>query len=215
MKHSDKIIKTDPINPQEEIINRAAGIIKKGGLVVFPTRCLYGLGVDALNVRAVEKIFYVKKRSKNKPILIIIKRPSDLKRIVKSVTPAAISIMNSIWPGKVTLIFKGKDNLPENLTGKQRTIGVRVVEHPVARALLKEVKRPITATSANISLREGCWRISDLDEKIIEAVDMILDAGPLEGGLGSTVVDVSTPFPKLIRAGSVAEDKITKILKVL
>jgi L-threonylcarbamoyladenylate synthase len=202
-KFSNKIRKTDPVTPDPDAIVQAAQLIRKGGVVLFPTRCLYGLGADAMNPDAVNRIFEIKQRPKQKPILVLIHDQKELGRLVQEIPPAARRIMDGFWPGKVTLVFKAKADLPVALTAGTGKIGVRLCGHPVAAALAREAGCPITGTSANLSDHAGCSEISELDIQVAEKVDLILDAGPLEGGKGSTVVDVTEYPPIILREGAV------------
>lgn len=203
-----KIIQVDPLNPRDDHIVESFQIIKDGGVIVFPTQYLYGLGADALNVEAVDKVFAIKQRSYHKPLLVLIPHRQDLKRLVQHVSSAAVHIMNCFWPGAVTLVFKAKDTVPENLTANTGKVGIRMPQHPVALALSKAVGGPLTATSANITGDSGCSTVSDIDLRISNNVDLILDAGPLKGGTGSTVVDVTIDPPKILRDGAISAKDI-------
>ena len=209
----DKIRKIDPINPLPDIIREAADVIKKGGIVLFPTRCLYGLGADAFNVDAVNRIFKIKRRPVNKPISVLIKNIKVVEEFVQYVPPYASKIMDNFWPGKVTIIFEAKAALPVNLTAGTGKIGIRVPEHTVPSALVNMIDNPITGTSANLSGSPGCSMLSDLEPLIADKIDLILDAGRLKGGAGSTVVDVTGDVPKILREGAVPAKDIFAILK--
>jgi L-threonylcarbamoyladenylate synthase len=203
-----KIIQADPLLPKDDHIVATSQIIKNGGVIVFPTQYLYGLGADALNAKAVDRVFEIKQRSYLKPLLVLIPNRKDLTKLVQHVSLAAEHIMNCFWPGAVTLIFKGKDTLPTNLTADTGKIGIRMPQHPVALALSKAVGVPLTATSANITGDSGCSTVTDIDPRISEKVDLILDAGPLKGGIGSTVVDVTVDPPKILREGAILSKDI-------
>lgn len=212
LRNIAKVREIRTASPQPDLIREAAGIIKNGGVISFPTTCLYGLGADAFNARAVARLFKIKQRPDNKPILVLIKNIQELNRIVREVPPAAFPIMTGFWPGGVTLVFKAGNTLPDNLTAGTGKIGVRLPEHPVAFALLKALDCPLTGTSANISGRPACSRIPDLDFRIGTQLDLILDAGPLKGGIGSTVVDVTSDSPKILREGKVPARDILAVL---
>jgi L-threonylcarbamoyladenylate synthase len=203
-----KIIQVDPLNPRNDHINATSQIIKNGGVIVFPTQYLYGLGADALNDKAVDRIFEIKQRSYDKPFLVLIPNRKDLTEFVQHVSLTAEHIMNCFWPGAVTLIFKAKDTLPTNLTADTGKIGIRMPHHPVALALSMAVGVPLTATSANITGGLGCSTVSDIDPRISDKVDLILDAGPLKGGIGSTVVDVTVDPPIILREGAISAKDI-------
>ncbi|RLC09568.1 MAG: threonylcarbamoyl-AMP synthase [Deltaproteobacteria bacterium] len=202
-------------------IRKAAHLIKDGGIVVFPTRCLYGLGADAFDTDAVERIFEIKQRPSQKPILILIDHQDAVKKLVQHVPRVASLIMEKFWPGKVTIVFEAKDSLSSSLTAGTGKIGIRQCGHPVAAALVRAVGGPVTGTSANIAGEAGCSRISDLSQRVGEKADLVLDAGPLEGGKGSTVIDVTSKsehesgvmFPwTLLREGLVPEKSIIEIM---
>lgn len=199
-------------HPDVEIVEKAGTVIKKGGLVVFPTRCLYGLGANAFNAEAVERIFQVKQRSRQKPILILIKHRKQLPQLVTNVPRAASIIMDHFWPGRITLVFEAGVTVPGYLTAGTGKIGIRMPGHPVAAALVNALPSPITGTSANISGRPGCHRIEDLESQVAKQSDLILDAGPLKSGIGSTVVDVTGDIPRILREGKVGKKEIMAIV---
>ncbi|MBF0202889.1 MAG: threonylcarbamoyl-AMP synthase [Desulfamplus sp.] len=197
-------------------IQKAAAIINAGGVVVFPAKCLYGLAADALNPEAVERVFHIKQRPLTNPLLVLIDDVCQLDSLVMPVSDnigsfAAIALMERFWPGNITLVFHAAPNLPEALTAGTGKIGIRMPGHPVARALVRQVGRPITGTSANISGKPGCNQISQLDPEILSKVDMVLDHGILKGGMGSTVVDVTCAPVKIIRQGEIGSHDILKI----
>jgi len=206
------IRKINSRKPEPEIIAEAAAIIKKGGVVVFPTRCLYGLGADALDPHAVEKIIKIKQRPADNPILVLIHCRRQLDSLVANIAPKAVAIMDTFWPGRVTLVFEAGDTLSNRLTAHTGKIGVRLAGHPVASALIKQVGSPVTGTSANLSGKPGCRQIQYLDPPIAKRVDLVLDAGMLEGGVGSTVVDVTEDRPQILREGQVTAEQILRIL---
>lgn len=180
--------------------------------MVFPTRCLYGLGADALDAHAVEKIIRIKQRRADHPILVLIHSRRQLNSLVAHISPAAETMMKAFWPGRVTLVFEARDRRLDRLTAGTGKIGVRLTGHPVAAALARQVGIPVTGTSANLSRRPGCSRVQNLDPQIAQQVDLVLDAGVLEGGVGSTVVDVVADPPQILREGQVAADEVMRIL---
>ena len=207
-----KIISLNPSTPQPDVISQAANIIKRGGIVSFPTRYLYGLGTNALNLEAVDRVFAIKQRPSNKPLSVLINHQNDLSLLVRNMPQAALSIMERFWPGDITIVFEANAALPLNLTAGTGKIGVRLPQYPVAVALTNAVKGPITATSANLTGRGGCSRVSDLDPLVANKLDLILDVGQLEGGTGSTVIDVTFDVPKILREGAIPAKDIFAIL---
>jgi L-threonylcarbamoyladenylate synthase len=181
-------------------------------MVVFPTACLYGLGADAVDRRAVERLFAIKQRPTGMPILVLIHELAQLQQLVRFVPVAAEKLINRFWPGQVTLLFKARQSLPQGLTAGGAKIGVRLAGHPTAIELLRAVGRPLTGTSANLSGQPGCASISELDQAIADGVDLILDAGRLAGGQGSTIVDVTVHPPVVVREGAVPASRIQAAL---
>ncbi len=211
MHHENNIRKLNPQQPDSEIILEAARIIHRGGVVVFPTTGLYGLAADAGNRKAVERVFNVKMRPSTKPLLILIPDRLSLRNVVSHIPEVAERLMDAFWPGGLTLIFHAHSSVLPELTAGTGKIGVRLPAHPVSRLLVEAVGRPITATSANIYSHGGCSCIDHLESAVANAVDMVLDAGLLEGGTGSSVLDVTQTPPVLIREGAVSRIRIAAI----
>lgn len=206
------ILAVDPRFVDKRVIARAASRIHGGGLVVFPTNTFYGLGARALDAHAVEKVYQAKKRNPEKPLLILIASLADLPGLVKTVPAVAERIIKAFWPGSVTLVFQAKEGFPANLTGHTGKIGIRLAGHPVASALVREVGSPVTATSANLSGNMGAISVNGLDKEMLEYVDLVLDAGLLAGGSGSTLVDVTVDPPRVLREGTIPGHEIQTLL---
>jgi len=208
----NKVRLINPDEPGLAVIKEAGAVIAAGGIVAFPTKNLYGLAVDAYNFEAVAKIFRIKQRPAHMPLLVLIKQRSELQRIVRSIPPVAEHIMDYFWPGGLTIVFEAKAELPANLTAMSGKIGVRLPAHPVAAALARGGLNPITGTSANISGHAGCSNLSELAPSIRDSVDLILDAGPLPPGIGSSVIDVTVEPFRILREGSVSAQDLYKAL---
>lgn len=189
-------------------------MLKQGGVIVFPATGLYGVGADALNDNAVEKVFEIKSRIRNKPISILIRDALALAEVATHIPATARQIISNYWPGRITVVFEARAHLSDRLTAGTGKIGVRQPRHPVAAALVGHFQNPITATSANISGHPGISRISDLDVFIKKNIDLILDAGDLEGGVGSTVCDVTLNPPNLLREGAISAEDLSKTLNI-
>lgn len=204
-------VRIDPADPDPDVIQRAVALLRHSGVLVFPTTGLYGLGADAFATQAVDRVFHIKRRPAGMPLLVMVAGRHAMGQVVKHVPDYAQRLLG-LWPGGVTLVFEAGNRVPPNLTGGTGKIGVRIPAHPVARALVETFGSPITATSANLSGRAAPDRVADLDPTIHVGVDLVLDAGQLAGGPGSTVLDVSRWPVRLIREGAVAWPSIDRML---
>jgi L-threonylcarbamoyladenylate synthase len=200
------------LDPDPQVIAAAVEVLKAGGLLAFPTTGLYGLGADALNSAAVERIYRIKHRDSSKPILVLVKDATELGKIAAKVPEAAKRMMAAFWPGSLTIILQARSELPVVLTGGTGKIGIRVPKHPVARALVSALDGLLTGTSANLSGKEGCSSAADLDPGLVNQLDLVLDAGPLKGGFGSTVVDAAQDPPLVLREGAVSKERLASVL---
>lgn len=198
--------------PDPDIIHDVVQVIRKGGVIAFPTSTLYGLGADATNLRAVERIFDIKGREAHQPLLLLVRDRSCLPELVREIPPQAIRLMQAFWPGGMTLVFHARDRVSDRLTGGSGKIGIRVPKHPVAAAIVSELAGPLTGTSANLSGRGGCYDITCLDHAVSGQLDGVVDVGVLQGGRGSTVVDVTVAPPRVLREGTISEEEIRSIL---
>jgi L-threonylcarbamoyladenylate synthase len=196
------------LNCDEHAIKKAAGIIKKGGLVVYPTDTLYGVGCSALDEDAIKKVFKAKKRQPNKPLSIAV---CDLLMLRKyaSFDDRAMSVMERFLPGPLTFILK-KKGLPDVLTGGSEKVGIRVPESRCALMLVMKAGVPIVATSANISGREPPQTVIEAGEQLPE-VDLILDDGKLKGP-PSTVIDLTSDPPKILREGKKPAWEVSEVV---
>lgn len=190
------------------MIRRAVDILREGGLVVVPTRHLYGLGVDALNPQAVARVFAVKQRPLHQPLLVLVASQGDVWNYARGIDDRATALMDAFWPGKLTIVLEARSILPMGLTGGTGRIGIRLSGHPLCQRIVQDLPGPLTATSANPSGQPGCHRIEDLHPDIAAAADFILDAGPLQPGIGSTVVDIQPTMVNILREGAVATSDI-------
>lgn len=178
----------------------------------FPTETFYGLAADAFNVQALEKIFKVKKRSTSKPLLLIISSVEQLTPLVQEIPAKAQLLINAFWPGPLTIIFKAKSHIPELLTGKTGTIGIRISSHPVAQELSECFQSPVTGTSANISGGKNPSTADEVETQIGHGLDLILDGGKTHGQKGSTIIDVTAGNARIIRQGDIPAEEIQTVL---
>jgi L-threonylcarbamoyladenylate synthase len=192
----------------EEVIRTAATIIKKGGTVAFPTETVYGLGADALNLDAVSKIFKAKGRPLDNPLIVHIADIEQLEMIASDVPGSARGLMDAFWPGPLTLIFKRKDIVPDVTTCGLDTVAIRMPDNPIALGLINEAGTPIAAPSANISGRPSPTKADHVISDLSGRIDAVIDGGAVRVGVESTVLDMTTDIPVLLRPGGVSIDQI-------
>jgi L-threonylcarbamoyladenylate synthase len=200
------------LKADEAAIRRAAEMIRAGGLVAFPTETVYGLGADALSGSAVARIFEAKERPRGNPLIVHLAGAADLENVAARVPPQARAAAARFWPGPLTLVLPRADRVPLITTGGLDTVAARVPSHPVALALINASDRPIAAPSANRSGRPSPTRaqhvLADLDGRI----ELILDGGPTPVGVESTVLDMTTEPPTLLRPGGVTLEQLKDCL---
>ena len=205
-------VKIDENNIDSLIIEKAGGIIKKGGLVAFPTETVYGLGGDALNPDSSKKIYEAKGRPSDNPLIVHIYRLEDLYKIVEEVPAKAEKIMDAFWPGPLTLIFKKKDIVPKETTGGLDTVAVRFPIHPTAMAFIEAAGGFVAAPSANLSGRPSPTLAKYVCEDLNGRVDMIIDGGNIPIGLESTIVDMTSEIPQILRPGFVSKEMLEEVI---
>ena len=196
----------------DQALAQACALLRAGGVVAFPTETYYGLAVDPFNPAALSRLFALKGRSVDKPVLLIVEEPSQLASLVAEIPPAFTMLMQRFWPGPLTLVFPGAPSLPELLTGHGSTIGVRVSSHPVARQLVRAFGHPITATSANLSGHPPAVTAGGVRDQLGPDLDLVLDGGETPGGLGSTILGFQEGKVCLLRPGVISFAEIEAAL---
>jgi L-threonylcarbamoyladenylate synthase len=197
----------------EEQIERAAQILRTGGLVAFPTETVYGLGADASNTAAVRKIFAAKGRPADHPVIVHIAGASELKHWAAEVPRSAWLLAEQFWPGPLTLVLKRAANVSDLITGGQDTVGLRVPSHPVAQRLLRGFAGGIAAPSANRFGRLSPTTAQHVQEELAGAGVLVLDGGACEVGIESTIVDLTRPTPAVLRPGRISAQRIADALR--
>lgn len=209
-----KIIKISSRNPNKKIITEASTIIKSGNLVAFPTETVYGLGANALDEKAVRKIFTAKGRPTDNPLIIHIADYKDLNKLAHALPHYAKKLINKFWPGPLTLIVRKKSIVPDIVTAKSPTVAIRMPNHKVTLALIKEAGVPIAAPSANKAGRPSGTSAEDVLDDFKNKIELILDAGQTHFGLESTVLDVSKSTPVILRPGAISKEALESVLKI-
>jgi len=193
-----------------EAVERAAEVIRGGGVVAYPTETVYGLGASALHEAALEQLYRLKQRQRHKPLSILIEDQNGLEGLVQTIPAGARALIARFWPGPLTLVFLVARHLPAVLTGGGDKVGVRVSSHPVARELVRAVGTPITATSANQSGAPSCRTGEEVLRQLGGRLEFILDGGLTPRSEGSTIVDVTVEPPKMVRVGAIAVDEVLR-----
>lgn len=206
-----KIVRVDPLRPAEEVVKEAAEILRNGGLVAFPTETVYGLGADAFNPEAVRKVFVVKKRPLDNPLIVHVSSLEMLPLVAAEVPSWVVASLAIAWPGPLTVVVRRNPELPAVVSGGLDTVAVRCPAHPTSLKLIEALGRPIAAPSANISGRPSPTRADHVVEDLGDYVDMIIDAGEAFFGVESTVVDVISPTLQVLRPGPIGPEELEKI----
>jgi L-threonylcarbamoyladenylate synthase len=206
------VLKVDAQKPDMAKIQIAADLIKKGGLVAFPTETVYGLGADALNSKAVLALFEAKKRPLDNPSIVHVGCARDVCRLVSDVVPKAEKLMEKFWPGPLTLIFKRSMIVPSVTVAGLDTIAIRMPNHNVALALIRESNCPIAAPSANLAGKPSPTSAAHVLEDLDGRIDAVLDAGATYIGVESTVLDLTVEPPQILRPGGTPYEVLKETL---
>jgi L-threonylcarbamoyladenylate synthase len=213
ISHAGRILLLGDESASAEAIRRAADVIASGGLVVYPTETVYGIGADAHDPGALARIPRAKGRDDRKPIIVLVGSSEGVAEFASSVSATAAELMRIFWPGPLTLVFPARPDVPELLTAGTGTIGLRWSPNRVCRDLIRCSGRAITSTSANRSGNPTPASVADIARELGEEVDLYLDAGALEGRLPSTVVDVSGPVPRVVREGAIGAREVLPVIR--
>ena len=195
-----------------EAMTRAGKIIREGGLVAFPTETVYGLGADALNEEAAARIYQAKGRPSDNPLIAHICDVDQVYQLARRVPSDAEKLMEAFWPGPLTIILPKKDTVPDGTTGGLPTVAIRMPCHPVAMELIRRSGCPIAAPSANVSGRPSPTRADHVYEDMKGRIPMILDGGPVDIGIESTIVDMSRDRPLILRPGHIRREELEEVL---
>ena len=205
-----RIYKVDPKNPNEKILREVAEMIKEGKLVAYPTETVYGLGTNALDERAVERLFKIKGRQR-KPISVVIPSIEKAEEIGE-INDVALSLIEKFFPGPLTIIVKKKDVVPSIVTAGSEKIGLRMPDHSIPIKLAEFSGVPITSPSANISGKPSPTKPEHVIEDFMGKIDAIIDAGETLLKIESTVIDTTTKPPKILRIGALPLEEIKKVI---
>lgn len=204
--------KADNLSEQIALqIDRATEIIKAGGIVAFPTDTVYGLGADAFNSKATERVYKVKQRSHRLPLPILLADATQVAAVVDSVSEIAQILMRYFWPGGLTLVLPKATSLSDSITAGGNKVAIRIPNHIVPCTIIRRLGIPIIGTSANISDRPSAVTAQEVKAQLGSEIDLIIDGGDCPGGLESTVVDVTGETPVVLRRGIIPEDEVKRV----
>ncbi len=199
------LIKINPLKPQAERIERAASVLKNGGLVAFPTETVYGLGANLLDEKAIDKLYRIKERPRNKPLTVHVADIKTVKKMAGRIPGGAKRLAERFWPGPLTLVLKDK---------RGRKTGFRMPDNRIAFLLIKKAGVPVAAPSANISGRCPPKSAKEVLMGLGGKIDMVLDGGKTRIGVESTVVDMSGENFKILREGVISKSEIQRAIKI-
>ena len=211
MSKSNKI-ETKISPPGAASIQEAADIIKNGGIVAFPTETVYGLGASCLDKKALDKIFKAKGRPSDNPLIVHVHSIEQVNEVAVSISATAEELMHKFWPGALTLVLKKRAVIPSNATGGLDTVAVRMPDHHVAQAIIEQAGVPVAAPSANLSGKPSPTTAQMVYEDLNGKIELIIDSGPCEVGIESTVLDVTGKVPKILRSGMITKEMINEAI---
>jgi len=210
-----KLIKVSLLNPDQDTIVKAFNVLKSGGLVVYPTETIYGLGANALDENAVKKVDEVKGRDYSKPIHVVVSGWKMIEELTDA-NDLAKNLYDHFLPGPLTLVLPKKKIIPDILTSGLPTLGIRIPKNLITQSLSSLLAFPYTASSANKSGGTNSYSIENIKKQLdIEKVDLILDAQKLRPTLPSTIIDLSVHPPKILREGPISREQIKKAIKAI
>ena len=192
-------------------LKEVAKTIKQGGIVVFPTETVYGIGTNGLNENAVKRIYEVKQRPLNKPISLLVNSMDMINDIAQEITDLEKALIKEFFPGPLTIILKKKDTVPNIVTANSKTVGVRMPSNKIALKLIEYAEVPIATPSANISGKPSGTNMEDIMKDFEGKVDCYIDDGPSKIGVPSTIVQVIDGVPHILRQGKITEELINKV----
>ena len=206
------VLKAEPPSYSPESITQAARILRDGGVAVFPTETVYGVGADIRCSEAVGRVFVLKRRELSQPLMAHCSSPVQMLEYVAEVPQWVQPLISRFWPGPLALILRSSEKVPPAVNGGAQTIGIRMVGHPVVRDLREELGAPIAGTSANLHGEPATSRFTSISQALLDQVDVALDAGLCGKEVPSTVLDVTCVPPRLVRLGAVSVQEIEAVV---
>ncbi|HNR67177.1 MAG TPA: L-threonylcarbamoyladenylate synthase [bacterium] len=209
------LIRINPYAPEEELIGQASRVLKKGGVIGYPTDTVYGIGCNAFDHKAVNRIYDLKNRDHSKAMILIAADLIQIQDLVKEIPESAQILAENFWPGPLTIVFELSEKFTALTVGNRNTVAIRIPDSLISLSLLKSCGFPIVSTSANRSGQPESVIAEQVLETFGSELDLIIDGGPTPSSLTSTVVDVTRPKPKVLREGAVSILEINTVLDIL
>jgi release factor glutamine methyltransferase len=206
-----KVFRIDPEEPSAEVVNLAASVLRDGGIVVFPTETVYGIGAAAHSWYGPQELFDIKVRPLDKPLPWLVEDGESLDRYGDGVPRYAKRLAEEFWPGGLTLVVAASDEVNKDFRDERGAIALRSPDHEVVQELIRACGSPIATTSANTSGKPPAASFEDLEERIVAAADVVLDGGASKVGVASTVVDCTGSEPTVLREGPIPSERIVEV----
>ena len=194
-------------------VNQAVAVLRGGGIIAYPTDTVYGLGADIYNDEAVARVFHIKERPLNQPLPVLIADSRQVELLTGDLSRATQLLMKKYWPGGLTIIVNKSSDFNSLVLAGGAKIGIRMPDHDITRAVIRELGRPIVGTSANLHDRPAALTASEVRDQLGNRVDFILNGGRCPGGKESTVIDLTIEPPAILRRGMIAEKEILALIK--
>jgi len=210
-----KVVSDKPAIDTQEQIDKGIAILKKGGLVAFPTDTVYGLGACYNNYEAVERIYRIKQRLRNKALPLLLAEAAQISEVAEYVPPAAWLLVGRFLPGALTIVLPKSKSVPDIITGGAKTVAVRIPAHPVPVALIRGVGMPIIGTSANLSGKPSILAAREICSQFGDKIDLVIDGGRCPGGRESTIVDVTGEVPRVLREGAISRQELAQACGII
>lgn len=196
-------------------IKKGISLLRKGGVVAFPTDTVYGLGAHAGIPQAVERVYLIKERPRNMALPLLLADISQISEVAYNVPEVAWVLARAFLPGALTIILHKAESVSDIISGGGGTIGVRIPAHPVPLALIKGIGVPVVGTSANLSGKPSLLTADDVSYQLGDKIDLVIDGGPCPGGKESTVVDVTGKIPLVLREGAISREELEQVCEVV
>lgn len=200
-------------NSNFNILKKPAEIIKSGGIVIFPTETVYGIGTNVFDENAIRRIYDIKQRPLNKPISLLVSNMKMVNQVAKDITQLEYKLMEKFFPGPFTIILKKRDIVPNIVTSNQNTVGIRMPSNEITLKLIDYVGVPIATSSSNVSSKPSVTNLADIIKDFEGKADYFIDGGESRIGIASTIVQVIERTPHILRQGSITEEQIKEIWK--